>query len=130
MEKEKSRALIEQVEQRKNSGNRLENEVRECSDEINFIMARNSEVTDVNAQLNGDLKVCERHLENVLRVNKTMEAELGKFKEVNMLAIKKLQEPMKDSSNTFAVKAPKTPRKWSESSRMTATGGFDNIFSN
>ena len=37
---------------------------------MNYIMAKNSEVTDVNTQLRNDLKVCERHLENVMRLNK------------------------------------------------------------
>ena len=37
------------------------------------------------------------------------------------MAIKKLQEPMKDVSNCQAVNYN---RKWSNSSRMTATGGF------
>jgi hypothetical protein len=35
-------------------------------------MAKNNEVTDVNTQLRNDLKVCERHLENVLRLNKNI----------------------------------------------------------
>ena len=76
----------------------------------------------MNCQLKNDLKVCEKHLENVLRLNKSIEVEVSKFREVNMIAIKKLQEPMRDISNDFASKP--TPRKWSEASRMTATGGF------
>lgn len=88
----------------------MENEVRECSDEINYILAKNNEVTDVNSQLKNDLKVCERHLENVIRLNKSIEAELNKWKEVNQIAIRKLQEPMKDMSNNFVSKP--TPRKW------------------
>jgi|JI61114C2RNA_FD_contig_71_1522219_length_1189_multi_2_in_0_out_0_1 hypothetical protein len=46
---------------------------------------------EVNLQLKNDLNVCEKHWENVVRINKNMEGELGKFKEVNLLAIKKLQ---------------------------------------
>lgn len=69
-----------------------------------------------------DLKVCERHLENVLRVNKNIEVELSKFKEVNKQAIKKLQEPMRDVSNT-TTQMNRTSGKWSTASRMTATGG-------
>lgn len=59
-----------------------------------------------------------------MRVNKNIESELAKFKEVNLMAIKKLQEPMRDVSNSCVPKV--NPRKWSESSRMTATGGFEN----
>ena len=91
-------------------------------------MAKNSEVTDVNVQLKNDLKVCEKHLENVVRLNKTIETELSKFRELNLMAIKKLQEPMRDTSNNYGLKL--TPRKWSESSRMTATGGFENNYAN
>lgn len=58
-------------------------------------MARNSEVSEVNLQLKSDLKVCEKHLDNVTRQNKNIESELSKFKEVNLAAIKKLQEPFR-----------------------------------
>ncbi len=91
-------------------------------------MAKNNEVTDVNDQLKNDLKVCEKHLENVLRLNKTVEVELSKFKDLNLMAIKKLHEPMRDTSNNYSSKM--TPRKWSECSRMTATGGFENNYAN
>lgn len=49
---------------------------------------------------------------------------------MNMTAIKKLQEPMRDLSNNYSSKM--TPRKWSESSRMTATGtgGFESNYVN
>ena len=106
----------------------MEGEVRECSDEINYILAKNNEVTEVNTQLKNDLKVCEKHLENVLRLNKAIETELSKFKAINLMAIKKLQEPMRDTSNNYSTKM--TPRKWSESSRMTATGGFESNYVN
>lgn len=46
-----------------------------------------------------------------MRINKSIESELAKFKEVNLMAIKKLQEPMRDVSNSSVPKA--TPRKWS-----------------
>lgn len=85
-------------------------------------------MTDVNAQLRNDLKVSEKHLENVLKLNKTIETELLKFKELNLMAIKKLQEPMRDMSNNYSSKM--TPRKWSESSKMTATGGFEGNYVN
>lgn len=88
-------------------------------------MAKNSEVTEVNTQLKSDLSVCEKHLENVMRLNKTIESELAKFKELNSQAIKKLQEPMRDVSN---MSSKATPRKWSESQRMTATGGFESSY--
>ena len=48
----------------------------------------------MNCQLKNDLKVCEKHLENVLRLNKSIEVEVSKFREVNMIAIKKLSEVM------------------------------------
>lgn len=47
---------------------------------MNYIMSKNGEITDVNTQLNNDLKVCERHLENVLRMNKSIEVELAKLR--------------------------------------------------
>jgi len=78
----------------------------------------------VNGQLRNDLKVCEKHLENVLRVNKNIEVELAKYHDVNTVAIKKLQEPMRDVSNTSSSVAQqnKVMGKWSTASRMTATG--------
>lgn len=36
-------------------------------------MARNGEVTEVNVQLKNDLKVCEKHWDNVARINKNLE---------------------------------------------------------
>lgn len=36
-------------------------------------MARNAEVTEVNTQLKNDLKVCEKHWDNVTRLNKNIE---------------------------------------------------------
>jgi archaellum component FlaC len=71
-EKERWRGLSEQVEQKKMEVARMEAQVCEASTEINFIMGKNNEIIEVNNQLNDDLKVCQRHSENVCRVNKNM----------------------------------------------------------
>lgn len=71
-EKEKWRALCEQWEHTKADSTRLDRLVEETSTEINFIISKNNEITEVNEQLTEDLKVCERHLDNLARVNKSL----------------------------------------------------------
>lgn len=71
-EKEKWRALCEQWENTKADSTRLDRLVEETSTEINFIISKNNEITEVNEQLTEDLKVCERHLDNLARVNKSL----------------------------------------------------------
>lgn len=46
----------------------------ETSAEVNFILSKNEEITEVNQQLNEDLKVCQRHLDNVGRINKALDS--------------------------------------------------------
>ena len=46
--------------------------MNEASSEINFIISKNNEIVEINEQLSDDLKVCQRHLENVVRVNKSI----------------------------------------------------------
>ena len=53
-----------------------------------------------------------------------MEQELVKYHDINSVTIKKLQEPMRDVSNTgsSAAQHNRVMGKWSTASRMTATG--------
>ena len=71
-----------------------------------------------------DLKVCQRHLDNVSRVNKSLEAETEGLKDTNLKAISKLQEPLANRTNTTYY-AP--TGKWATSSRATdfETGEFE-----
>jgi hypothetical protein len=67
-------------------------------------------------------------LENVIRVNKNVDAELGRFRDLNLMAMKKLQEPMRDVANSTHPVLEMTRNsatKWNNVSRMTATGGLD-----
>jgi hypothetical protein len=57
------------MELRRQEAARSESQLQEASAEINFIIAKNNEIADVNEQLREDLKVCQRHLENVGRIN-------------------------------------------------------------
>ena len=50
--------------------------IKETGEEVNFILGRNGEIQEVNGQLKQDLKVCERHMENVLRANRYLEEEI------------------------------------------------------
>ena len=48
----------------------------------------------MNGQLGEDLKVCERHLDNVVRTNKAMTGEINCYKDTTLKAIAKLKEPL------------------------------------
>ena len=71
-EKEKWRALHEQWEGKRQESCRLENHLKEASSEITFILGKNNEISGVNDQLTDDWKVCQKHQENVERVNKNL----------------------------------------------------------
>lgn len=59
--------------------------------------------------------MCERHLDNVGRINKAVEIEIAHMKEVNLQAIKKLQQPVSGRSCSQG-----TPfAKWENSSLAT-----------
>lgn len=61
-EKEKWRALVEQLELKRAESARAESLLQDASGEINFILSKNAEIGEVNDQLKEDLKVCQRHL--------------------------------------------------------------------
>ncbi len=84
-------------------------------------MAKNNEIVEINSQLKEDLKVCQRHLENVVRSNKIVENELGNLHQANLTAIKKLQEPFAEKIQNFANKNT----KWELSSRATGSDSGD-----
>lgn len=123
-EKEKWRALCEQMELRRQEAARSESQLQEASAEINFIIAKNNEIADVNQQLREDLKVCQRHLENVGRINKSIENEVQCLLETNLKAINKLQEPFanRNNANSYIPSG-----KWGNTSRITdyETGDFE-----
>lgn len=73
---------------------------------------------EVNEKLGNDLKVCQKHEENVVRINKNMEAEIQALKETSLKAISKLQEPFSNVTNQ-PFPNPPTYAKWSMSSRAT-----------
>lgn len=77
----------------------------------------------MNEQLREDLKVCQRHLENVGRVNKALENEVQGLQETSIKAINKLQEPFSNRTNYNYQSAS----KWGNTSRVTdyETGDFE-----
>ena len=93
---------------------RSESHLQEASAEINFIIAKNNEIVEINEQLREELKVCQRHLENVGRVNKSLENEVQSLHETNIKAISKLQEPFGNRTNSYLPSG-----KWGTTSRVT-----------
>jgi hypothetical protein len=81
-------------------------------------MGKNNEIIDVNNQLNDDLKVCQRHLDNVCRVNKTLEAEIQGLKDTTVRAISKLQIPL-NKNNSSSNPLNSSSGKWGVTSRVT-----------
>lgn len=77
----------------------------------------------MNEQLREDLKVCQRHLENVGRVNKSLENEVQGLHETSLKAISKLNQPFSNRTN-FAYMSS---GKWGTTSRVTdyETGDFE-----
>jgi Mg2+ and Co2+ transporter CorA len=71
-EKEKWRSLCSQWEQARSESGRLDSLLEDTSSEINFIIAKNNEIVEVNSQLKDDLTVCQRHLDNLTRNNRTL----------------------------------------------------------
>lgn len=126
-EKEKWRMLCEQWDQKKQDAMRLDSHLAEASSEINYILSKNNEIADVNEKLNGDLKVCQKHEENVQKLNKNLDIETQHLKEVSLKAISKLQEPFNSRSNNVPFANTHNFTKWSFSSRATdfETGDFE-----
>lgn len=118
--------MWEQWEQKRQEGVRIDAHLAEATAEISLILSKNNEIMEVNEKLGNDLKVCQKHQENVVRVNKNMEAEIQGLKETNLKAISKLQEPFSNLSNQ-PFPNPPTYAKWTMSSRATNfdTGDFD-----
>lgn len=113
VEKERWRHLNEQLESKKQEASRFESQVSEASSEINYIQSKNNEIENINQQLDDDLQVCKRHLENVGKINKSLDCEIQILKEVSQKAISKLQEPFSNRTNTYG--------KWGNSSRLTTS---------
>ena len=90
-EKERWRTQCAQMEQTKSEYARFESLLQDAGLEINFILAKNNEITEVNAQLNHDLNVCQRHLDNLSRNNRTLEEEISALHATNLKAISKLR---------------------------------------
>lgn len=59
-------------------------------------MKSNLEVENINIQLQRDLCVCRKHLENVSKNNVNVKEQLEMFFRTNLSAIKKLRKPMDD----------------------------------
>lgn len=117
-EKEKWRLLWEQWEQKRQEGARIDAHLSEATAEISFILSKNNEIMEVNEKLGEDLKVCQRHQENVQRINKNLDSEIQSLKETSLKAISKLQEPFSNMTNQ-PFPNPSTYAKWSTSSRAT-----------
>ncbi len=116
-QREKSRTLSQQCELRRQDVSRLQCHMQETSEEINFVITRNSEIGEVNQQLGEDLKVCQRHQDNVQRINKQMQAELQAVSETTIKVISRLKSPLNNRTNLSG-----SGDKWACSSRST---GFD-----
>jgi len=76
----------------------------------------------MNERLSDDLKVCQKHQENVQKINKNLDIETQQLKETSLKAISKLQEPFAFKSNQLPFSNVQNMTKWSFSSKMT---GFD-----
>jgi hypothetical protein len=119
--------LCEQWEQKRQEGLRLEAHISEASSEISFILTKNNEIAEVNEKLVNDMKVCEKHQENVQKINKNLDVEIQKLKETSLKAISKLQEPLNYKPNGAPFTNVHNFTKWSFSSRATdfETGDFE-----
>lgn len=75
----------------------------------------------MNEQLRDDLKVCQRHLENVGRINRSLDTEVQGLQTTNAKAIERLKLPFTNRAS------PPLNAKWGVSSRETnyETGDFD-----
>ena len=132
-EKEKWRLLWDQWEQKKQEAARLDAHICEASSEINFVLTKNNEIADVNEKLSGDLSVCQKHQENVQKINKNLDLEVQQLKDTSLKAISKLQQPFNFKSNQspfnniINVQNTHNMTKWSYSSRATdfETGEFE-----
>lgn len=127
-EKEKWRALCGQLEQAKGESARMDSLLHEAGTDINFILAKNSEIVEVNAQLKDDLAVCQRHLDNLARLNRSLEGEIGTLHQTNLKAISKLREPFANrASGQLPQPSSSSYEKWAGASRATnfETGDFE-----
>jgi hypothetical protein len=72
------------------------------------------------------LKVCQKHQENVQKVNKNLDLEIQHLKEISLKAISKLQEPFSSRPAAVPFGNSQNYAKWSSSSRATdfETGEF------
>ena len=101
---------------------RIDAHLAEASSEISFILSKNNEISDVNEKLSNDLKVCQRHQENVQKINKNLDLEVAHLKEMSQKAINKLQEPFNFRSNSGPFSniqnyTQNTYAKWNNTSR-------------
>ena len=86
---------------------------------INFIIAKNNEIKEVNGQLTEDLNVCQRHLDNLARVTRGLEGEIGTLHTTSIKAIAKLREPFTSRGNSEATQPSGYSEKWANASRAT-----------
>lgn len=49
-------------------------------EEIDFLLRRNGEIVDVNLQLDDDLKLCQKHLQNLMRLNTDLQGAMNRFR--------------------------------------------------
>lgn len=59
-------------------------------------MKQNLEVQQINNQLQSDLTLCRKHLENLDRNNNSVKDSLNSYYQINQKAIKKLANPTDD----------------------------------
>ena len=106
---------------------RLDAHLSEASSDINFVLTKNNEIADVNEKLSEDLKVCQKHQENVQKINKNLDLEVQQLKENSLKAISKLQEPFAFRNNQVPFTNIHNLTKWSFSSKATnfETGDFE-----
>jgi chromosome segregation ATPase len=126
-EKERWRTICGQIEQAKSEAARFDSMIGDSSAEINFILAKNNEIKEVNSQLNDDLAVCHRHLENLTRVNRSLEGEVGTLHATNLKAIVRLRQPFANRTNGESSGEKWGGDKWGVASRATnfETGEFE-----
>lgn len=66
----------------------------EVNEETDEIVKSNMEVERINLELQRDLCVCRKHLENLSKSNSNVKQQLDQFYQINVSAINKLRKPI------------------------------------
>lgn len=92
------------TEAKKTEINRLASMLKEVNQESDELMKDNMEIENINIQLQKDLHICIKHLENVSKNNSAVKERLDAYSKVNLIAIKKLRRPLDEGWVDLNVK--------------------------